>query len=162
MVIGRRVWLVENADARLDEQAGLGLEVQRREFLDWSADGAVGTGDDIIPDICVIQNFRGGSFKPGAVKILAVQGQAGDHAGLVEACAVIETTRRIDLRHFGGDLAVGNRNDRRAGEQGAHRFAASRRRLRRLGPRKLGQQGGRGGHPNKSYDVFHYLASSGP
>ncbi len=133
MIIRRRVRLIEQAYAGLDEQPGLGFEIQWRKFLDRAADGAVGTGDDIISHISVVQNIGGCALKPWPVKVLAVQGQAGDYAGLIEARAVIETPCSIDPRHLGGDLAIGKGDDRRAGEQLAHWLTASRWRLRRLG-----------------------------
>jgi cold shock CspA family protein len=129
-----RIRLVEHAHARFDEQAGFGLEIQRREFFHRSAYGAVGTGDDILAHISIVQHFRGCPFEPGAVEFLAVQGQAGYHARLVEAGAVVEALGRINPRDLGRDLAIGNGDHGRGGEQRADRCTGCGRRLYRLGP----------------------------
>ena len=142
MIVRLGVGLVKHAHTRLDEQASLVLEIQGREFLNGSADGAVGPGDDVITDISVIQDVRRKALKPRTVKILAVQGQAGDDAGLVKARAIVEASRGIDPRDFSHDDAVGNGDGGRAGQQGADRCAGGRRRLDRLSPHRLSQGDG--------------------
>lgn len=164
VIIWLGVGLIEQTDAGLDERARLGFEIQGREFLDRSADGAVGPGDDVITDISVIQNVRRKALKPRTVKILAVQGQAGDHAGLVKARAIVEASRGIDPRDFGRDDAVGNGDGGRAGQQGADRCAGGRRRLDRLSPHRL-SQGDDESCARDSGNPFHavaYLESPGP
>jgi hypothetical protein len=136
MIISLRVGLIEHTHTRLYKQARLGLKIQRRKFFHWSADGAIGTGDDVIADISIVQHVGGQFFEPGSVELSPIQSQAGDHASLVETRTVIEALCGIDSRDLSDDLAIGNGESGCRRQQGADRRGLGRRWLRRL--RKCG------------------------